>query len=524
MFNSNLRLPIKRALISVSDKTGIIELAHALAQAGVEILATGGTFTLLRNANINVVEVSEYTSFPEIMSGRVKTLHPKIHGGLLGRRLEDGEVMVKHNILPIDLLIVNLYPFAQVISKPGCNLEQAIENIDIGGPAMLRSAAKNHHDVAVVVDVNDYQSIIEDIATGGTIYAKRFALATKAFSHTASYDGIIANYLSSLNQDGSHNDFPQNFNCQFNKVQNLRYGENSHQKAACYTSLNVGCSVVGATKLQGKDLSYNNISDADTALECVKTLANPACVIVKHAMPCAVAEDSDICSAYERAFMADSESAFGGVIAFNRELDEECAKSIIDRQFVELIIAPGVTNSALQILSNKPNVRVLDCGLITPTDKHELNFKKVTGGLLIQTLDTATVFFSDLKVVTKRTPTTEEMNNLLFAWKIAKYAKSNAIVYAKDMQTIGIGQGQTSRVNSARIGITKAEQTGFSVQNSVMASDAFFPFRDGIDAAAKALVSAIIQPGGSMRDSEVIDAANEADIAMVFTGMRHFRH
>jgi len=524
MFNSILRLPIKRALISVSDKTGLIDLANALIKANVQILATGGTFALLQEANIAVTEVSQYTTFPEIMGGRVKTLHPKIHGGLLGRRLEDADVMRQHNILPIDLLVVNLYPFAKVISEPDCVLEHAIENIDIGGPSMLRSAAKNHRDVTVIVDVNDYPSIIDDIKAGGTTYAKRFALATKAFSHTASYDGIIANYLSGLNKDGTHNDFAQTFNCQFNKVQDLRYGENAHQKAACYAASNLGCSVVGSKQLQGKELSYNNISDADTALECVKSLAEPACVIVKHAMPCAVAEDSDIVSAYERAFMADSESAFGGVIAFNRELDENCATSIIERQFVEVIIAPSVTLDALKVLASKPNVRVLDCGQIIATDISELNFKKITGGLLVQTLDTATVSFSDLKVVTKRAPTTSEMANLLFAWKIAKYAQSNAIVYVKDLQTIGIGQGQTSRVNSARIGIAKAEHAGFTVQDSVMASDAFFPFRDGIDAAAKAGVSAVIQPGGSMRDNEVIDAANEANIAMVFTGMRHFRH
>jgi len=513
--NEQARLPIKRALLSVSDKTGILELAQNLAKNGVELLATGGTYKLLQEEQIKVTEVSSYTGFPEIMAGRVKTLHPKIHGGLLGRRDLDADVMARQQILPIDLLVVNLYPFAQTVEREDCVLADAIENIDIGGPAMLRSGAKNHQFVSVLVDPKDYVNLSKELEQGGTTAAMRFNLACKAFAHTANYDGMISNYLSALNSDGSKQDFAESFNLQFNKVQDLRYGENPHQQAAFYQASNVQNCIANAVQVQGKELSYNNIADADTALECVKTFSNPACVIVKHGMPCGVAEDVDICAAYERAFAADSESAFGGVIALNSELDAEIASAIINRQFVEVIIAPNVSLAAKQILATKPNVRVLACGAITPTNASELNYKKITGGLLVQTLDTAMVTFTELKVVTTRAPSTDELNNLLFAWKVAKYAKSNAIVYAKNMQTIGI---------SARIAGNKAEHAGFEVKGAVMASDAFFPFRDSIDAAAELGIKAIIQPGGSIRDNEVIAAANDAQMAMIFTGMRHFRH
>jgi len=526
MFESNLQLPIKRALISVSDKTSIVELARELDAAGVQILATGGTFTLLQQSDIAVTEVSDYTGFPEMMDGRVKTLHPKIHGGLLGRRLEDQQIMAAYNILPIDLLVVNLYPFAMVIDQPHSTLQQAIENIDIGGPAMLRSAAKNHRDVAVVVDAEDYSVIIDSIKAGGTTYTQRFKFASKAFAHTASYDKMIANYLHDTLVQENKADFnellPQHLDLSFSKVQDLRYGENSHQRAAFYKEVANKTGIASGQQLQGKELSYNNIADADLALECVKSFAEPACVIVKHAMPCGVAEDIDPCSAYERAFMADSESAFGGVIAFNRELNDVCAKSILERQFVEVIIVPAVTLEACAVLATKPNIRLVIVDELSHSSN--INLKKVGGGLLVQTPDKAMVSFSDLKVVTKRAPTAEELGNLLFAWKCAKFAKSNAIVFANNMQTIGIGQGQTSRVNSARLAQMKAEHAGFDIKGAVMASDAFFPFRDGIDTAASVGISAVIQPGGSMRDDEVIEAANEAQIAMVFTGMRHFRH
>lgn len=523
---TNAITPVRRALISVSDKTGIVEFARALVLRDVQLLSTGGTFKLLRENGISVTEVSDHTGFPEMMDGRVKTLHPKIHGGILGRRGQDDAVMVEHNIAPIDLVIVNLYPFAQTVAKPNCTLEDAIENIDIGGPTMVRAAAKNHEHVGIVVSSADYSVVLESLdIKKGLSHALRFDLAVKAFEHTAQYDGMIANYLGAR-VGKSVEKFPRTFNAQLIKAQDLRYGENPHQSAAFYVEANPQeVSVATATQLQGKELSYNNIADTDAALECVKSFVKPACVIVKHANPCGVAVSLDgISVAYDLAYATDTESAFGGIIAFNRELDATTAKMIVDRQFVEVIIAPSVTKDALEVLAAKQNIRVLVCGAWSENRIAQFDWKRVNGGLLVQDFDTGMIKESDLKVVTKRAPTEAEIHDLVFAWKVAKYVKSNAIVYAKNRQTIGVGAGQMSRVNSARIAAIKAEHAGLSVQGAVMASDAFFPFRDGLDNAAKVGITCVIQPGGSMRDDEVIAAADEHGIAMVFTGMRHFRH
>jgi phosphoribosylaminoimidazolecarboxamide formyltransferase/IMP cyclohydrolase len=521
---------IKRALISVSDKTGIVDFSRELRQLGVEILSTGGTAKLLADNDIDVIEVSDYTGFPEMMNGRVKTLHPKIHGGLLGRRGIDDAVMSEHGIAPIDLVVVNLYPFEQTIARDDCTLPMAIENIDIGGPTMLRSAAKNHASVTVVVDANDYDRVLTEIKEndGAVTTATRFDLATKTFEHTAKYDGAIANYLGKISQCGENTAFPRTFNTQYIKKQEMRYGENPHQEAAFYVETNAlagtgEASISTAKQLQGKELSYNNIGDTDAALECVKQLEGaPACVIVKHANPCGVAIGSTLLEAYDHAYSTDPESAFGGIIAFNQELDAETASAIVERQFVEVIIAPAVSKTTIDVVAEKKNVRLLECGQWPTEPGSRLDFKRVNGGLLVQDADLS--LYNELRVVTTREPTEEEMQDLLFSWKVAKFVKSNAIVYGKNNMTIGIGAGQMSRVNSARIAGIKAELAGLEVTGSVMASDAFFPFRDGLDAAGEAGITAVIQPGGSMRDEEVIQAANEHNIAMVFTGMRHFRH
>ncbi|WP_416137275.1 bifunctional phosphoribosylaminoimidazolecarboxamide formyltransferase/IMP cyclohydrolase [Halomonas sp. HK25] len=519
--------PVRRALISVSDKTGIVDFARGLSERGVEVLSTGGTFRLLQENAISVTEVSEHTGFPEIMDGRVKTLHPKIHGGILGRRGQDDAVMAEHDIAPIDMVVVNLYPFAQTVAKPDCTLEDAIENIDIGGPTMVRACAKNHAHTTIVVDAGDYARVLAEIAAqdGAVSDATRFDLAVKAFEHTAGYDAAIADYLGQL-VPGGEDGFPRTYNLQFEKKQAMRYGENPHQNAAFYVEAGASeASVATASQLQGKALSFNNVADTDAAFECVKAFTDTACVIVKHANPCGVAVGASALEAYDKAFATDPTSAFGGIIAFNVPLDADTARAIIDRQFVEVIIAPGVEAKAAKIVAQKQNVRLLDVGAHWPGEReHAHDFKRVTGGLLVQDRDLGMVGRDELTVVSERVPTEQEMRDLAFAWKVAKYVKSNAIVYAKGGQTIGVGAGQMSRVYSAKIAGIKAADEGLSVPGSVMASDAFFPFRDGIDAAAAAGIAAVIQPGGSMRDQEVIDAANEAGIAMVFTGMRHFRH
>ncbi|MFK0667201.1 bifunctional phosphoribosylaminoimidazolecarboxamide formyltransferase/IMP cyclohydrolase [Aeromonas salmonicida] len=525
--------PIRRALLSVSDKTGILEFAKALNERGVALLSTGGTAKLLGDAGLPVTEVSDYTGFPEMMDGRVKTLHPKVHGGILGRRDRDDAIMAQHNISPIDMVVVNLYPFAATVAKAGCSLADAVENIDIGGPTMVRSAAKNHKDVAIVVKAADYARVIAEMDANGNSLklATRFDLAIAAFEHTAAYDGMIANYFGTMvpsygdNKEGdAESRFPRTFNSQFIKKQDMRYGENSHQAAAFYAEehANPG-SVASSQQLQGKALSYNNIADTDAALECVKEFSEPACVIVKHANPCGVAIGDDLLTAYDRAYQTDPTSAFGGIIAFNRELDGATAAAIVARQFVEVIIAPSVSQEARDVVAAKQNVRLLECGQWTaPAQGFDL--KRVNGGLLVQERDLGMVTQGDLKVVSKRQPTEAELKDLLFCWKVAKFVKSNAIVYAKEGQTIGVGAGQMSRVYSAKIAGIKAEDEGLTVAGSVMASDAFFPFRDGIDAAAAAGIACVIQPGGSMRDQEVIDAADEHGMTMVFTNMRHFRH
>ena len=518
---------VSRALISVSDKNGIVDFARALQELNIELLSTGGTFRLLKENNISVTEVSDYTNFPEMMDGRVKTLHPKVHGGILGRRGVDDEVMEEHSIKPIDMVIVNLYPFASTVSDPTCTLPDAIENIDIGGPTMVRSAAKNHKDVAVLVNNNDYAEVVEELKKnqGQLKYQTRYELMVKAFEHTAGYDGMIANHFGARGTDNTARDFSNTCNMQYFKTQEMRYGENPHQKAAFYTEVSpTEASVATAKQLQGKELSFNNIADTDAALECVKQFDEPACVIVKHANPCGVAVASDIGAAYELAFATDPESAFGGIIAFNRELDSKTARAICEKQFVEVIIAPTVSADASAVVAEKKNVRLLACGMWDSQRPNDFDYKRVNGGLLIQDRDNGMICERDLKVVSKRIPTSSEMSDMLFAWKVAKMVKSNAIIYAKTNQTIGVGAGQMSRINSARIAGIKAEHAGLDVAGAVMASDAFFPFRDGIDNAGKAGISCIIQPGGSMRDDEVITAANEHGMAMVFTGMRHFRH
>lgn len=516
---------VRRALISVSDKTGIVEFAQQLNTLNIEILSTGGTYKLLKDSGINVTEVSAHTGFPEMMDGRVKTLHPKIHGGILARRGTDEAVMADNNITPIDLVVVNLYPFENTVAKPDCSLAEAIENIDIGGPTMVRAAAKNHQDVTIVVNVSDYEKVLAELAehNGATSYALRFDLAIKAYEHTAAYDGAIANYFGQKVEGGSEG-FPRTLNSQFIKVESLRYGENPHQASAFYVEKNPQeVSIATATQLQGKALSYNNIADTDAALETVKLFSEPSCVIVKHANPCGVATADTIQQAYLRAFATDPESAFGGIIAFNRALDENTAADICERQFVEVIIAPGASEAAQAVIAAKKNLRLLVC---QPWSQSlpALDAKRVNGGLLIQDRDIALVGAEDLTVVTKRQPSAEEIADLLFSWKVAKMVKSNAIIYGKALQTIGVGAGQMSRVNSARIAAIKAEHAGLEVSGACMASDAFFPFRDGIDNAAKVGISCVIQPGGSIRDDEVIAAADEHNMAMVFTGMRHFRH
>ena len=518
---------VSRALISVSDKNGVVDFARALNALGVELLSTGGTFRLLQENNIAVTEVSDYTGFPEMMDGRVKTLHPKVHGGILGRRGTDDAVMAEHAIKPIDMVIVNLYPFAATVADPNCTLPNAIENIDIGGPTMVRSAAKNHKDVAIVVNSSDYTTVLEEMQAneGQLDYNTRYALMVKAFEHTAGYDGMIANHFGARDTDNKERDFSDTFNVQYFKTQEMRYGENPHQKAAFYTEANpTEASVATAKQLQGKELSFNNIADTDAALECVKQFDKPACVIVKHANPCGVSVGVDIGTAYNLAFATDPESAFGGIIAFNRELDAKTAEAICEKQFVEVIIAPAVSADALAVVATKKNVRLLECGTWGNQRPQDFDYKRVNGGLLIQDRDNGMIIEQDLKVVSKRVPTDTEMTDMLFAWKVAKMVKSNAIIYAKNNQTIGVGAGQMSRINSARIAGIKAEHAGLEVVGAVMASDAFFPFRDGIDNAGEAGISCIIQPGGSMRDDEVIAAANEHGMAMVFTGMRHFRH
>lgn len=518
---------IKKALLSVYDKTGIAELAESLVAQGVELLSTGGTFRLLQDKQIPVTEVSEYTEFPEIMAGRVKTLHPKIHGGILARRDEDQAVMQEQGIEGIDMVVVNLYPFQETVAKPDCTLADAIENIDIGGPTMIRAAAKNHAYVAVVTDPNDYESLAKNIKNneGHLDDSTRFLLATKAFKHTAEYDAAISQYLEALTKPEDNPTFPNNLQLSYLKRQELRYGENPHQSAAFYSDITHEEScIANANQVQGKALSFNNIADTDAALECVKSfMAAPACVIVKHANPCGVAVASTLKEAYQRAFATDPTSAFGGIIAFNRALDAGTARAIIENQFVEVIISPEVSDEAIAICATKPNVRLLSCGNFTPP-LARLEYKSITGGLLVQDKDILDYSEDKLQVVTQRQPDDTEMQDLLFAWKVAKHVKSNAIVYAKAGQTIGVGAGQMSRVYSAKIAGIKANDVGLSVPGSVMASDAFFPFRDGIDAAAEAGIKAVIQPGGSMRDAEVIAAADEHGMAMVFTGMRHFKH
>ncbi|MEM1113435.1 MAG: bifunctional phosphoribosylaminoimidazolecarboxamide formyltransferase/IMP cyclohydrolase [Pseudomonadota bacterium] len=516
---------VRRALISVSDKSGIVDFASALSEFGVQLLSTGGTFRLLKENGLAVTEVSEYTGFPEMMDGRVKTLHPKVHGGILGRRGQDDDVMAAHGIDAIDMVVVNLYPFEATVAKPDCSLEDAIENIDIGGPTMVRAAAKNHRFVNIVVNAPDYGAIIDEMrANGGaTSLATRFDLAIKAYEHTAAYDGAIANHFGKRVPGGSE-DFPRTFNTQFNKAQEMRYGENPHQKAAFYVEARPAeAGIATAQQVQGKALSYNNVADTDAALECVKQFDEAACVIVKHANPCGVAVAGTIGEAYDLAFATDTESAVGGIIAFNRELDATTASAIVERQFVEVIIAPSVSDAAVAAVAEKKNVRLLTCGEWQAPGA-AFDYKRVNGGLLVQDRDLGMVAAADLTVVTKVQPTEQQMQDLLFAWKVAKFVKSNAIIYASQGQTVGVGAGQMSRVNSARIAAIKAEHAGLSVPGSVMASDAFFPFRDGIDAAGERGIAAVIQPGGSIRDEEVIAAADEHGMAMVFTGMRHFRH
>ncbi|MDQ3215332.1 MAG: bifunctional phosphoribosylaminoimidazolecarboxamide formyltransferase/IMP cyclohydrolase [Pseudomonadota bacterium] len=513
------------ALISVSDKTGIVEFARQLCALGYHVLSTGGTAKLLAGERIPVTEVADYTGFPEILDGRVKTLNPRIHAGLLARQsdTEHMRTLAEHQIDPIELLIVNLYPFEQTIARSGCSFDDAIENIDIGGPAMLRSAAKNHPSVTVIVDPVDYAMVGGELQHTGTIaQATRLTLAKKVFAHTAHYDGAIANYLTSLGDDGSRGAFPEVLSQQWSKAQQMRYGENPHQQAAFYRDRNVsGGLLAGFTQLHGKELSYNNIADADAAWECVRSFDETACVIVKHANPCGVAVASSVGEAYAKAFRTDPTSAFGGIIAFNRECDADVAQAIL-RQFVEVVIAPGFSADARSTLRAKPNVRLL----AVPPGKAQNNFdfKRVGGGLLVQTPDVHSLQRSELRIVSVRQPTQQQLDDAMFAWQVAKFVKSNAIVFAHDGATVGVGAGQMSRLDSARIASIKAESAGLALAGSVAASDAFFPFRDGLDVVVDAGATCVIQPGGSVRDEEVIAAANEREVAMIFTGIRHFRH
>lgn len=529
-------MSIKQALISVSDKTGIVEFAHALRKLGIAILSTGGTAGLLKNAGIEVTEVSNYTGFPEMLDGRVKTLHPKIHAGILARKdvPEHEAAMEKAGIPSIDLVIVNLYPFSQTVARPDCTLQEAIENIDIGGPAMVRAAAKNYGSVTVVTDPQDYAPLLVEIKLGGEVSeAFRFRLACKAFSHTAAYDGAISNYLTSLGvsspeggADGQsqaiRQTFPGRFNLNFDIAQPLRYGENPHQKAVFYRDLQpVAGGLASYAQLQGKELSYNNIADADAAWECVKTFDEPACVIIKHANPCGVAVADSLLAAYKRAFATDPTSAFGGIIAFNRQLDGATAEAVA-AQFVEVVIAPELTDGAREVFARKTNVRVLTVPF--ETGHNAFDFKRVGGGMLVQTPDSLNIDAAELKVVTKARPTPQQLQDLLFAWRVAKFVKSNAIVFCANGRTLGVGAGQMSRVDSARIASIKARNAGLALDGSTVASDAFFPFRDGLDVVVEAGARAVIQPGGSVRDAEVIAAADEQGVAMVLTGVRHFRH
>lgn len=515
----------KQALISVSDKTGVVEFAKELAALGYHILSTGGTHKLLASEGVECQEVADYTGFPEMLDGRVKTLNPKIHAGILARRpsAEHMQALADHEIDPIDLVVVNLYPFEATIAKDDCTFEDAIENIDIGGPTMIRAAAKNHESVAVVVDPADYGRIVDEIKSAGEVSpATRLALAKKVFAHTARYDGMITNYLTSLSEYGEKGMFPDVFNRQFVKVQDMRYGENPHQKAAFYKEVNAASGLLaGYKQLQGKELSYNNIADSDAAWECCRSFSEPCCVIIKHANPCGVAIGADAAEAYSKAFKTDSKSAFGGIIAFNREVGKEAAE-LVSHQFAEVIIAPGYTSEALEIFGAKKNLRLLVVEL--GECQNDFDFKRVGGGLLVQTPDSQLVDRSALKVVTKLAPSEEQITDLMFAWNVARFVKSNTIVYVKNGMTLGVGAGQMSRVDSARIAAIKAEEAGLSLEGSVAASDAFFPFRDGLDVVVDAGASAVIQPGGSIRDDEVIGAADERGIAMVFTGERHFRH
>jgi len=519
---------IKQALISVSDKTGIIDFAKALASFGVRILSTGGTAKLLAEHGVVVTEVGDYTGFPEMLDGRVKTLHPKIHGGILARRDLPAHTaaLEQHAIPTIDLVVVNLYPFVQTISRDHCTLDEAIENIDIGGPAMLRSSAKNHKDVVVVCDPTDYQSVLDALRTQGDVsYEARFALAKKVFAHTAQYDGSITNYFTSLGQDKLHASrsyYPTTLNLHYQKIQEMRYGENPHQTAAFYRDLAVPAgALANYVQLQGKELSYNNIADADAAWECVKTFGEIVCVIVKHANPCGVAIGVNVLDAYTKAFQTDPTSAFGGIIAFNHEVDTNAAEAVA-KQFVEVLIAPSFSEGARRIFAAKQNVRLLEIALGDGINAQD--FKRVGGGLLIQSPDAKNLMLSDLKIVSKKQPTPQQVQDMIFAWRIAKFVKSNAIVFCADGMTMGIGAGQMSRVDSARIAAIKAQNAGLSLVGTAVASDAFFPFRDGLDVVVEAGATCVIQPGGSMRDQEVINAADEHDVVMMLTGVRHFRH
>jgi phosphoribosylaminoimidazolecarboxamide formyltransferase/IMP cyclohydrolase len=527
-------MKVTQALLSVSDKRGAVDFARGLAQLGIKLLSTGGTAKLLRDSGLDVTDVSDYTGFPEMLDGRVKTLHPKVHGGILGRRdlPEHLAVMAEHGIPAIDLVVVNLYPFRETVAKPGCTLDDAIENIDIGGPTMVRAAAKNHGNeqggVGVVTDPEDYAPILDELKSGGALsYKTRFALAKKAFTHTARYDSAISNWLTSLDEQNKLGIFPERLQLAFDKVDTMRYGENPHQQAAFYREpVAVPGSIASYQQLQGKELSYNNIGDADAAWECVKAFDGEiACVIVKHANPCGVAIAGSALEAYRKAFKTDPTSAFGGIISFNCAIDKATAEAVAG-QFAEVIIAPEITAEARAVFAAKQNLRVLIVPMLANGGRASgvLDYKRVGGGLLVQSADEARITPADIKVVTKRAPTATEMNDLLFAWRVAKYVKSNAIVYCKDAMTVGVGAGQMSRVDSARIAAIKAENNGLTVAGSVVASDAFFPFRDGLDVLAKAGATAVIQPGGSVRDAEVIAAADEQNLAMVFTGFRHFRH
>lgn len=519
-------MSIKQALISVSDKTGVIDLAHALHHSGVKIISTGGTARLLKDENIPVIEISDYTGFPEMLDGRVKTLHPKVHAGILARDDLPAHktAMKKAAITDIELVVVNLYPFSQTVSQPDCTLEVAVENIDIGGPTMVRAAAKNYRKVTVITDPADYPVLMNEMAVnnGAVSSASRFKFAQKAFSHTAAYDSVISNYLTAIKADKTHEAFPASLNLNFNRVQNLRYGENPHQQAAFYRDLQpVPGGLANYHQIQGKELSYNNIADTDAAWECVKTFENPACVIIKHANPCGVAVADHILTAYQRAFATDSTSAFGGIIAFNRPLDADTATAVL-KQFVEVIIAPDITDEAKILLTQKNNIRALTLPLEHAT--HQYDLKRIGGGLLVQTPDSYRLERTDLEIVTQKKPSEQQMDDLLFAWRVAKFVKSNTIVFCRNHQTLGIGAGQMSRVDSAKIATIKAQQAGFDLTGSAVASDAFFPFRDGLDVVVQAGAQAVIQPGGSIRDDEVIAAANERNVTMAFTGIRHFRH